>query len=106
MSLLPAQHINKKHYYYKHRSKGPKSRTWSELCWYKFIQKKKKQNKSLSYKGALKSLENSILAKGNSSSESMLNATKVVHDLYNMKTNSYTIFQFNISAEKSAENFN
>ena len=102
MSLLPAQQINKKHYYYKHRSKGLKSRTWSELCRYKFI----KQNKSLSYRRALKSLENSILAKGNNSSESILNATKVVHDLYNMKTNSYTIFQFNISAEKSAENFN
>ena len=71
------------------------------------IQIHSKKNKSLSYRGTQKSFENSILAKCNNSSESMLNATKVVHDLKNMKTNSYIIFQFNIfaeTAEKSLEN--
>ena len=45
------------------------------------IQIHPKKIKSLSHKAAQKSLENYILEQGNNSSESMLNATKVVRDL-------------------------
>ena len=43
-----------------------------------------------------KCTENEILAKGNNSCKSMLNATKVKLDLYYVKTNPYTKFQVNI----------
>ena len=46
-----------------------------------------------------KSQENEILAKGNNSCESRLNATKVTLDLYYVKTNPYTKFQVNISKD-------
>ena len=43
-----------------------------------------------------KSQENEILAKGNNSCESRLNATNVKLDMYYAKTNPYTKFQVNI----------
>ena len=46
-----------------------------------FKKKKTKQTSRYFIGGHKKSLKNSILAKGNNSSESILNATKVVHDL-------------------------
>ena len=43
-----------------------------------------------------KSPENEILAKGNNSCKSRLNTTILELDLYYVKTNSYTKFQFNM----------
>ena len=46
-----------------------------------------------------KSPENEILAKGNNSSKSRSNVTKVELDLYYVKTNSYMKFQQNMSKD-------
>ena len=46
-----------------------------------------------------KSPENEILAKGNNSCKSRSNAKKVEHDLYYVKTHSYTKFQVNITKD-------
>ena len=70
-----------------------------EVDGYNFDTNSSKKFMSLSHKATQKSSETYILAKGNNSSESELNATKVVHDLYDIKTNSYTMFEVNISKD-------
>ena len=55
--------------------------------------------KSIFQKTAEKSLENSILAKGNNSRKSKSSVTKLKLDLYYIMTNSYTKFQVNISKD-------
>ena len=48
---------------------------------------------------AKKSPENYISAKGSNSGRSRSNVTKMILDLYYVKTNSYTTFQVNISKD-------
>ena len=55
--------------------------------------------KSISQKTAEKNLENLILAKGNNSGKSKPSVRKLELDLYYVMTNSYTIFQVNISKD-------
>ena len=55
--------------------------------------------KSICWKMTKKSPENEILAKGNNSCKSRSNATKVILDLYYVKTNPFTQFQVNISKD-------
>ena len=56
--------------------------------------------KSISQKTGEKNPENKILAKGNNSCKSRSKSTKVDLDLYNVKTNSYSKFQVNITKKK------
>ena len=55
--------------------------------------------RSIPEKTGEKSSENEIFAKGNNSSKSWSNETKVELDLYYVKTNPYTKFQVNISKD-------
>ena len=55
--------------------------------------------RSIPQKTGEKSSENEIFAKGNNSSKSWSNETKVELGLYYVKTNPYTKFQVNISKD-------